>query len=344
MKKKAGVKLLAVLLATSTILSGCGAQETSSRGTSSKEERSDEAITPSTSASRETSKDADETAYAGSDAIIMLNPASVSISSDSVESSVGASDSVGTEGTVEDFPAINWFIDATETYKDIVNLLEHKLSDSEKEEFLYTYGFYPIELFDALLNSMEEARIDKGASLNGLHKFESVSTFEEFCVVFEELAAPQGVSLASLKSAEDDRRAERNAAMERSEQAKKNKDEAREFVDTWYWDTLTYRIGKDVEASEAYYYTSYPSYYDELYFVELIVVIPDDAPVPSGYSLSDLGLWDNGYTEYLYYPKTMSRADWGIPEEGTVLSNNETAELSVSVFNLAKDWAKANNY
>lgn len=106
MKKKAGVKLLAVLLATSTILSGCGAQETSSRGTGSKEERSDEVITPSTSATREKTEDADKAAYAGSDAIIMSSSASVPSSSGSVESSVGGSTGERTEYSLENCPAL----------------------------------------------------------------------------------------------------------------------------------------------------------------------------------------------------------------------------------------------
>ena len=108
MKKKAGVKILAVLLATSTILSGCGAQETSSRGTSSKEarskeERSDEVITPSTSATGETSKDTDETAYAGSDAMSMSSSASVS---SSAGSSGSGSTGEKTEYSLEDCPAL----------------------------------------------------------------------------------------------------------------------------------------------------------------------------------------------------------------------------------------------
>ncbi len=106
MKKKAGVKLLAVLLATSTILSGCGAQETSSRGTGSKEERSDEVITPSTSATREKTEDADETAYAGSDTIIMGSSASVPSSSGSVAGSTEGTTGERTEYSLEDCPAL----------------------------------------------------------------------------------------------------------------------------------------------------------------------------------------------------------------------------------------------
>ena len=109
MKKKAGVKFLAVLLATSTILSGCGAQETSSRGTSSKEarskeERSDEVITPSTSATGEETKDTDETAYAGSDAMSMSSSASVSSSAGSSGSDSNKEEH--TEYSLEDCPAL----------------------------------------------------------------------------------------------------------------------------------------------------------------------------------------------------------------------------------------------
>lgn len=106
MKKKAGVKLLAVLLATSTILSGCGAQETSSRGTGSKEERSDEVITPSTSATREKTEDADKAAYAGSDAMIMSSSASVPSSSGSVESGSDGITGERTEYSLEDCPEL----------------------------------------------------------------------------------------------------------------------------------------------------------------------------------------------------------------------------------------------
>lgn len=106
MKKKEGVKLLAVLLATSTILSGCGAQETSSRGTGSKEERSDEVITPSTSVTREKTEDADKAAYAGSDVMIMSSSASVPSSSGNVVGSTEGTTGERTEYSLEDCPAL----------------------------------------------------------------------------------------------------------------------------------------------------------------------------------------------------------------------------------------------
>lgn len=107
MKQKVLRKLLVGTLAAMVLLGGCGAQETSSRGTSSreagsKEERSDEVITPSTSATREETKD--EAAYAGSDAMSMSSSASVSSSVASSES-----DSTGTERTeysLEDCPEL----------------------------------------------------------------------------------------------------------------------------------------------------------------------------------------------------------------------------------------------
>ena len=92
MKKKASVKLLAVLFATSTILSGCGAQETSSWGTGSKEERSDEVITPNTSAIRE-----------------IISSSSASVPSSSGSAANNESDSTKAERTeysLEDCPAL----------------------------------------------------------------------------------------------------------------------------------------------------------------------------------------------------------------------------------------------
>ena len=102
MKQKVLRKLLVGTLTAMVLLGGCGAQETSSRGTSSREERSAEVITPSTSATREETKD--EAAYAGSDAMSMSSSASVSSSAGSSGSDSNKEEH--TEYSLEDCPAL----------------------------------------------------------------------------------------------------------------------------------------------------------------------------------------------------------------------------------------------
>lgn len=239
-----------------------------------------------------------------------------------------SSQASASEGTVdEEFPTAEAF-NKSDLYKRIDELFAGITSGDSKEErdFQSTYGYHPYVLWSALPSSLENS-----GELSGLHKLESVNTLGEFWVVYDELMSPFGMDLATLK-------AEQDAIRESREDEQAKLDEAYESIESWYFDYVTYRVGGVVEASDVWD-SSYPNFYNDMYLVELTVIMPDDIPsIPYGYSLSDLRIKDTGDAVYIAYPKTLSRSDWGIPEEGTMLSGSDEKALSESVGKLTGDW------
>lgn len=258
---------------------------------------------------------------------VVLNPEV----SEGASSSSQASASV--EGTVdEEFPTVEAF-ENSDLYKKIKALFAKIASDDDNEErltFFETYGVDPYELWRYMPYYFESA-----SELSGLHKLESVNTLGEFWVVYDELMSPYGRDLATLKAKQD-------AQKEHDRQSQASIDEAYESATSWYWDKRSYCVGGIVEASSVWDF-SYESYYDDMYLVGLTVVIPDDVPsIPNGYSLHDLRLADTGDIVYMAYPKTLTRGDWGIPEEGTVISEAEYVSIDTARRALLRDWVKDN--
>ena len=422
MKKKVSAKLLAALLATSTILSGCGAQETISMGTGSAEEsvkdekqdtveitdiqwimkdgaefwhkygsQSDEGfaidegmivgkVVYSDGNEMEIepenvtgtllgygnsctlnityrdrmyevtslnpwgdSEDPDALAAANSGRQVLIPSGSgsdgeVADVSGSVvlnpEVSEGASStsqaSASVEGTVDEEFSSAWAFEQSDLYNKIDALFATvaSIDSEERKDFFGSYGYEPCELWHCLPSSLENA-----GDLSGLHKLESVNTLGEFWVVYDELMSPFGMDLATLK-------AEQDALNESYEDEQAKLDEAYESVDSWYWDIVTYRVGKSIEAYEALS-GSYPLCLDNEYFVECTVILPNDIPsIPNGYTLEDLGypVNDGVVKNFFRYPKNTSRNEWGIPEEGTIISGPDIRALSGSVIKLVIEW------
>ena len=242
----------------------------------------------------------------GSDGVsgsVVLNP-------EVSEGTSSTSQASASEGTVdEEFSSYSAFLES-DLYKKIEELFSASTYDEDNEEcqaLANIYGQHPYDLWSDMPFYLEWV-----GDLGSLHKLESVNTLGEFWVVYDEIMSPYGKDSASYK-------AEKDAWAEELEKTESLKEEASEYIASWYKDNVAYLIG------DSYEIISGDRFGGKAYEIEVTVVLPDDIPsIPYGFTLRDIGYPANGDNAYLLrFPNDTSRSDWGLPEEVTTISYND---------------------
>lgn len=263
---------------------------------------------------------------------VVLNPEGTEVISDSETSA-------STESIGEGFATLDEFY-ASDLYRKLEDIFakewfQRDTFDSSKYNCGYTeyelWTLFPLFLEEhgrlselSKLESINIRTVDENDEYEVLYR--NSNLWCDFIGIYNEVMSPYGKDGISLA-------AEWNEL--------KNK------VSGWFDRNVEYYIGGTYEVLdklvlENYDFTGYEEIGRQLYCVEITRVLPECDLDLHGHTLEDMGYEDYSIGTKVYYdlpfPKDVSRSDWGIPEEGTVLNYDDYRNMHKHPNNFFEDW------
>ena len=275
----------------------------------------------------------------GSDGEVADVSGSVVLNPEGAETVSDSETSASTESTGEGFATLDEFY-ASDMYRKLEDIFAKERFQrdgigSEKDYCGYTeYELWT--LFPLFLE--EQGRLSELSKLESIN-IRTVDENDEYAVfsrdsdveyyffgIYYEVMSPYGKDTISLAA---------------------EWQELKHEVSGWFYQNVEYYIGGTYEVLDKlvladYDFTGYEEDASKLYCVEITRVLPKCDLDLHGHTLEDMGYEDYSIGTKVYYdfpfPKEVSRSDWGIPEEGTVLDYDGFSNMRMYPDSYFDDW------
>ena len=271
----------------------------------------------------------------GSDGEVTDVSGSVVLNSEGTEVISDSETSASTESTGEGFATLDEFY-ASDLYRKLEDIFAKEWFQRDGKDYC---GYTDYELWTLFPLFLEEH-----GRLSELSKLESINirtvdendeyavfsrdndVFDEFYAIYYEVMSPYGKDTISLAA---------------------EWQELKDKVSGWFDRNVEYYIGGTYEVLDKlvladYDFTGYEEDASKLYCVEITRVLPECDLDLHGHTLEDMGYEDYSIGTKVYYdfpfPKEVSRSDWGIPEEGTVLDYDGFSNMRMYPDSYFDDW------